>query len=264
MSPPDRVRVVVGGDSGVGKTSLTSVIAHSQSLSSPSWTVGCSVEVKLHQYLEGTPAEKEFFVELWDIGGSHSQRNTRQVFMHTVHGIILVHDLNNRKSSHNLDKWLCEVTKGEPGAWDGGTSEVGEVTVPLLVVGTKLDEANGSRLPLHARRSHIAEEFGTEEIHLNCNDKTSIAPGTSAATKLTRFFDKVSEILLSLSIYLYSLSVTPTLGYLRVQFLLLCLQDCEVPLLFLLQTLEEPDVRFQFLTPHSPTTLLVKIHPQLI
>ena len=54
--------------------------------------------------------------------------------------------------------------------------------------------ANGSRLPLHARRSDIAEEFATEEIHLNCNDKTSIAPGTSAATKLTRFFDKVSHL----------------------------------------------------------------------
>ena len=148
--------------------------------------------MKLHQYLEGTPNEKEFFVELWDIGGSHSQRNTRHVFMHTVHGIILVHDLNNRKSCLNLDKWLSEVTKADSGAWDGGSSEVGEVNTPLLVVGTKTDEANGSRLPLHARRSDLAEEFATEEIHLNCTDKTSIAPGTSAATKLTRFFDKVT------------------------------------------------------------------------
>ena len=65
------------------------------------------------------------------------------------------------------------------------------MSIPLLVVGTKVDEANGSRLPLHNRRSDIAEEFGTEEIHLNCNDRNSIGPGTSAATKLSRFFDKV-------------------------------------------------------------------------
>ena len=44
MSSPDRVRVVVVGDSGVGKTSLTSLVALGQSLSSPSWTVGCSGE----------------------------------------------------------------------------------------------------------------------------------------------------------------------------------------------------------------------------
>ena len=54
--------------------------------------------MKLHQYLEGTQHEKDYFVELWDVGGSHSQRNTRHVFMHTVHGVILVHDLANRKS----------------------------------------------------------------------------------------------------------------------------------------------------------------------
>ena len=59
---------------------------------------------------------------------------------------------------------------------------MGEVSIPLLVVGTKVDEANGSRLPLHKRRSDIAEELGTE---------SSIGPGTSAATKLSRFFDKV-------------------------------------------------------------------------
>ena len=48
---PERVRVLVVGDSGVGKTSLTSLIAQGASLPSPGWTVGCSVEVKLHQYL---------------------------------------------------------------------------------------------------------------------------------------------------------------------------------------------------------------------
>jgi len=65
--------------------------------------------------------------------------------------------------------------------------------MPLLVVGTKADVASGSQLPLHTRRSDIAEEMGTEEIHLNCNDRSSIAAGSSAATKLTRFFDKVIE-----------------------------------------------------------------------
>ena len=55
-----------------------------------------------------------------------------------------------------------------------------------MVVGTKADVAHGSRLPLHTRRSDIAEEFGTEEIHLNSSDSSSIAAGSSAATKLTR------------------------------------------------------------------------------
>ena len=42
MSFPERARVLVVGDSGVGKTSLTSLIAHGTCLPSPGWTVGCS------------------------------------------------------------------------------------------------------------------------------------------------------------------------------------------------------------------------------
>ena len=68
------------------------------------------LQVKLHEFMEGTQQQKSFFVELWDVGGSHSQRNTRHVFFHTVHGIILVHDLANRKSCHNLGRWLAEVS----------------------------------------------------------------------------------------------------------------------------------------------------------
>ncbi len=127
---------------------------------------------------------------MMDIGVSHSQRHTRHVFIHTCHGIVLVHYINNRKSCLNLDKWLAEVMRAEAGstkysgAWDGAATDVGEDNIPLLVVGIKVDEANGSRLHLHNRRSEIAED-------LNCNDKSSIGPGTSAATKLSRFFDKV-------------------------------------------------------------------------
>ena len=32
-----------------------------------------------------------------------------------------------------------------------------------------------------------------EEIHLNCHDPGGLSPGSSAATKLSRFFDKVIE-----------------------------------------------------------------------
>jgi GTPase SAR1 family protein len=49
------------------------------------------------------------FTELLDIGGSHSHRNCRHVFYNNFHGIILVHDLSNRKSQQNLEKWLAEV-----------------------------------------------------------------------------------------------------------------------------------------------------------
>lgn len=83
---------------GVGKTSLVHLISHNKPIKSPSWTVGCSAEVKLHEYKEGTPAQKTYFIELWDVGGSSQHRNARSVFYNPTHGNI-------------IDNILCMSTK---------------------------------------------------------------------------------------------------------------------------------------------------------
>ncbi|KFM78104.1 Rab-like protein 3, partial [Stegodyphus mimosarum] len=77
MASIEKVKILVVGDSGVGKSSLVHLICHSEAITNPSWTIGCSVEVKLHEYKEGTPFQKTYFVELWDVGGSSSHRNSR-------------------------------------------------------------------------------------------------------------------------------------------------------------------------------------------
>lgn len=204
MASHDRVRIVVLGDSGVGKTSLVHLISKGSPLEQLSYTIGAAIEVKLHEYREGTPSQKTFWIELCDIGGVHSHRNARHVFYANTHGIILVHDLCNKKSQQNLDKWLREFMDRESGNsklreafWDENTNErldTVDVNIPLLVMGTKQDMAVSSNaLPVHQKRSYIAEEYLTEEIHLNCSDEKSLVAGSSAANKLSRFFDKVIE-----------------------------------------------------------------------
>lgn len=71
--------------------------------------------MKLHEYKEDTSSQKTFFVEFFDIGGSLSHKNSRGVFYQQVNGIILVHDLTNRKSHENLKNWLLEIMNKESG-----------------------------------------------------------------------------------------------------------------------------------------------------
>lgn len=71
---------------GVGKTSLTHLISKREPISRPLWTVGCTVDVMLHEYREGTPYQKPYFIELWDIGGSASHKNSSHVFYSGVNG----------------------------------------------------------------------------------------------------------------------------------------------------------------------------------
>ncbi len=55
------------------------------------------------------PSKERHFVELWDIGGSASHAISRGVFYDNIDGVILVHDLTNKKSESHLDRWLTEV-----------------------------------------------------------------------------------------------------------------------------------------------------------
>ncbi|XP_055382500.1 rab-like protein 3 isoform X2 [Condylostylus longicornis] len=171
----------------------------------PGWTVGCSIEVKLHEYKEGTPSQNTFFIELWDIGGSLSHKNTRGVFYNSINGIILVHDLTNRKSHEHLSEWLFEIlNKDEKKDFLRlQTSQeiefdseqfLGTTQIPILVVGTKLDLLDDKRRTKNSQKnSSIAEQCGAEEIWLNCHEPRSFAAGTTDAVKLSRFFDKVIE-----------------------------------------------------------------------
>ncbi|XP_015794981.1 rab-like protein 3 [Tetranychus urticae] len=105
----DRIKVLVLGDSGVGKSCLINLICKTNMWSKPSWTIGCSIEILLHQFNEGTPNHRSCLIELWDIGGYKTHSSARSLFYQSYHGIILVHDLTNRKSYLNLRKWLGEV-----------------------------------------------------------------------------------------------------------------------------------------------------------
>ncbi|KAL1131396.1 hypothetical protein AAG570_011013 [Ranatra chinensis] len=202
MAAIDKVRVIVVGDSGVGKSSLTHLMAHNEPIHNPSWTVGCSVEVKLHEYKEGTPQQKTYFIELWDIGGSNNHRNTRSVFYNPVHGIILVHDLTNRKSQENLKYWLAEVLNKEGSnkykqSYDDFDTEqiAGNSMIPMILIGTKLDLADDGRVnDQNSIFSNIGQELGADKINLDCRDSRSLVPGSNSSIKLCRFFDKVIEM----------------------------------------------------------------------
>lgn len=53
--------------------------------------VAC-LALQVHDYKEGTPEEKTYYIELWDVGGSvgsaSSVKSTRAVFYNSVNGKV--------------------------------------------------------------------------------------------------------------------------------------------------------------------------------
>ena len=141
------VRILVVGDSGVGKSSLLRALCRSSLSSSSSrvepsrsWTIGCDVHVLLQS--QGRDND-ELFVEFLDVGGHCHYELSRHVFYYDVHGVMFVHDLSNAKSGDHLRSWSREVStiqrlKGcvVPGH-EGALLTLHQV--PKLVVGSKKD-----------------------------------------------------------------------------------------------------------------------------
>lgn len=86
----DKVRIIVVGDPFCGKSTFVNLIANNEVSNSINTTIGCQVEVKLHEYKEDTIQQKQFFIEFFDVGGSMSTKNARNVFYQQTNGIILV------------------------------------------------------------------------------------------------------------------------------------------------------------------------------
>ncbi|KAG0485038.1 hypothetical protein HPP92_009117 [Vanilla planifolia] len=120
---------------------------------SPSQTVGCSVDVRHITYGTGTSsssgikgdADRDFFVELWDISGHERYKDCRYLFYKQINGIIFVHDLSQRRTKSSLSKWAAEIAATGTFSAPLGSGGPGGLPVPYLVIGNKTDVVGKDR-----------------------------------------------------------------------------------------------------------------------
>lgn len=198
QSDVGRLKILVLGEAGVGKSTFTQSLKASQPTTTTSnWTIGCSIEIIPHNYRAGTPQQALYLVELWDIGGSRSHSNSRSVFYNQADGAILMHDLSNRKSEHNLHCWAAELfdysvgiganmsspTRRLPFTTTDTPLMTNEKSMPTLIVGSKLD--------LAPDRLKSSDATTRSSLSLDC--RRPIASGSTNRLLLTRFFDSIIE-----------------------------------------------------------------------
>ncbi|XP_048443274.1 small GTPase LIP1-like isoform X1 [Pyrus x bretschneideri] len=147
--PCGQVRVLVVGDSGVGKTSLVHLIVKGSSITRPPQTVGCTVGVRHTTYGNlGTSSssikgdsERDFFIELWDVSGHDRYKECRSLFYSQINGVIFVHDLSQRRTKTGLQKWAAEIAATGTFSAPLGSGGPGGLPVPYIVIGNKADIA---------------------------------------------------------------------------------------------------------------------------
>ncbi|KAI6229429.1 J domain-containing protein [Aphelenchoides besseyi] len=193
-------KVLLLGDSGVGKSTLTNTLCATPDCR-PESTVGVSIKVLAHQFAAGTPQESTEIIELWDVGGTLMHRQTAaRVFTENVAGLIFIHDLSNTRSEKNLTQWAQLLDYIKPGLpspqrfneFNKMTDIVENVGyLPTLVVGSCLDLA-----PHRGTREGTTPKLGSirhfESIALDC--RREITPASTNRLLISRFFDAVCVV----------------------------------------------------------------------
>ena len=119
------IRIIVVGDSTVGKTAAIIKFVDGISASSTIPTVGVDFKTK-KMNVRG----EEISMQIWDTAGQERFRSLTNSYFRKAQGIALFFDVTNKDSFSHLQTWLDSISDN---LYSSGT------TIPIVVIGNKID-----------------------------------------------------------------------------------------------------------------------------
>lgn len=98
------LKVIIIGDSGVGKTNILTRYCEGIFKESYVATIGVDFNIKITEHLG-----KKIKLQIWDTAGQERFKNITQTYYKGAAGIILVYTINNIDSFRNLSSWIRQI-----------------------------------------------------------------------------------------------------------------------------------------------------------
>jgi small GTP-binding protein len=130
------IKVLIIGDSGVGKSSVLRVIKNEEF--KPNYDTTIALDFAFSSYQHNGENIK---IQIWDTAGQERYQDLIAAYYRGAHGIIVAYDTCNRESFENVHKWIANSKQ--------------HITndVAMVLIGNKTD--------LESMR-HVSYEEGTE------------------------------------------------------------------------------------------------------
>lgn len=152
------VKIVLIGDSGVGKSNLVYRFIHGTFNEAIANTIGVDFLIK-----DMVVQNQAVRVQFWDTAGQEKYRSIANAYYKNAQGAIIVYDVTSRESFENVGKWLQEV------------NEFGEKGIQILLLGNKID-LESTRQVTHEEAAKLAENKGAffSEASAKTNQDNSV------------------------------------------------------------------------------------------
>ena len=162
LSPGDyevetyKIKIIVVGDSGVGKTNLINRFATDKFDTNSKATIGVEFVYKTLKINKDV-----IKVEVWDTAGQERYRSITSSYYKGAKGAIIVYDITNEDSFNNVESWMNEVIKK------------GQKGMQFLLLGNKKDLVD-DRLVTEEKGIEKARELNMHLFEASALEKTNV------------------------------------------------------------------------------------------
>ncbi|KAK1356451.1 GTP-binding protein YPTM2 [Heracleum sosnowskyi] len=157
-------KLLLIGDSGVGKSCLLLRFADDSYLDSYISTIGVDFKIRTVEQ-DG----KTIKLQIWDTAGQERFRTITSSYYRGAHGIIVVYDVTDQESFNNVKQWLSEI--------DRYASE----SVNKLLVGNKCDLTSQKVVSTETAQA-FADEIGIPFMETSAKSATNVEQAFMAMT----------------------------------------------------------------------------------
>jgi small GTP-binding protein len=148
-------KVVIIGNSGVGKTCIANVIANDEFSDQYQATIGANYSVKELNY-----GGKDYKLQLWDTAGQERYQGMTPMYFHSAKVAIVVFSLDDEDSFEGVDKWMDIVNDFHE-------------KIGIILTGNKAD-LESSRVISSAEAIAKAEKFKCPYVEISAKTRLCI------------------------------------------------------------------------------------------
>ena len=116
-------KLILGGEGGVGKTSMVHRFVEDSFQTDYKSTIGTSIMKKICEF-EGLASKVRFVI--WDLAGQAQFQRVRQTYVANAEAGILVFDVTRKKTFDSVEKWFNEIKNASK-------------SISLILIGNKID-----------------------------------------------------------------------------------------------------------------------------
>lgn len=137
-----QIKLLMIGDSGVGKTCL--LLRYANDSFSPTFitTIGIDFKIKTIE-LDG----KVIKLQIWDTAGQERFRTITTSYFRGAQGILLVYDVTDRGSFENIRNWVSQI------------QQHADLNVNKVLIGNKCDVPESQIVVSQEEGQQLADEF---------------------------------------------------------------------------------------------------------